>query len=69
MITPSLYSDLLKRSRTCRPIRVGLIGAERLGTLFLAQARTIPGLHVMGIADLIPERIRLALERAQWSPT
>ena len=68
MITPSLYSDLLEKSQTHRPIRVGLIGAGRFGTLFLAQARTIPGLHVMGIADLIPERIRLALERARWSP-
>ncbi|MCY3766975.1 MAG: SAF domain-containing protein [Gemmatimonadetes bacterium] len=48
------------------PVRVGLIGAGKFGTMFLAQARRIPGLHVLGVADLSIDRAREALARAEW---
>ena len=48
------------------PVRVGLIGAGKFGTMFLAQARRIPGLHVLGVADLSIDRAREAMSRAEW---
>jgi predicted homoserine dehydrogenase-like protein len=59
--------DLLQaREREGAPIRVGLIGAGRFGTMFLAQARTIPGIHVAAIADLDVGRARQALKLVDW---
>jgi predicted homoserine dehydrogenase-like protein len=37
-----------------RPVRVGLIGAGKFGSMFLAQVPTIAGLEVTTIADLRP---------------
>ena len=51
-----------------QPVRVGLIGAGKFGTMFLAQARRNPGLHVLGVADLSIDRAREALARAEWPP-
>jgi len=61
-----LMKRLAERTEQGRPLRVGLIGAGKFGTMFLCQARRIPGLHVLGIADLVPERGREALQRAGW---
>jgi len=60
-------SRLLKqRAEAGRPVRVGLIGTGKFGTMFLAQARTTVGLHVAGIAELNPARARAALAAAGW---
>lgn len=56
----------LLAARRERPIRVGLIGAGKFGSMFLAQALHTPGLHVMGIADLSPDRARAALAATGW---
>ncbi|GAA0926569.1 Gfo/Idh/MocA family oxidoreductase [Pseudonocardia zijingensis] len=61
--------DLLQaRERDGNPIRVGLIGAGRFGTMFLAQARTTPGIHVAAIADIDTDRARQALKLVDWPP-
>lgn len=62
--------DALLRDRAAcgQPVRVGLIGAGKFGTLFLAQARRTPGLHVAAVADTDPERGPTALALAQWPP-
>jgi predicted homoserine dehydrogenase-like protein len=57
---------LRARAEAGKPVRVGLIGAGKFGSMFLAQARRTPGLHVMGVADLSPERARAALARVGW---
>ena len=57
---------LAERERDGNPVRVGLIGAGKFGTMFLAQARCTPGLHVMAVADLDPARADAALARAGW---
>ncbi|HEY5740775.1 MAG TPA: flagellar biosynthesis protein FlgA, partial [Gammaproteobacteria bacterium] len=49
-----LYADLLQRAVEERPVRVGLIGAGKFGSMFLAQAPTTPALEVAAIADLDP---------------
>jgi predicted homoserine dehydrogenase-like protein len=61
-----LLSLLAARAEAGRPLRVGLIGAGKFGAMFLAQARRVPGLHVLGVADLAPARARSALLRAGW---
>jgi predicted homoserine dehydrogenase-like protein len=62
----NLHSLLQQRERDGRPIRVGLIGAGRYGTMYLAQARNIPGIHVVGIADINLERAKGALALVDW---
>jgi predicted homoserine dehydrogenase-like protein len=62
----NLHRKLLRRAEEGRPIRVGLIGAGKFGTMFLAQARLTPGLHVLGVADLNVARARDAFQRAGW---
>jgi predicted homoserine dehydrogenase-like protein len=49
------------------PVRVGLIGAGKFGSMFLAQVRTTPGMHLLGVADLSAERARAALARTGWA--
>ena len=63
----NLHRMLEERARAGKPVRVGLIGAGKFGTMFLAQARRTPGLHVMAVADLAPARADAALARAGWS--
>ncbi len=62
----SLFSQLRARAEAGDPVRVGLIGAGKFGTMFLAQARRTPGLHVMAVADLSLERARAACRSAGW---
>ncbi len=64
----NLYRLLQKRAAAGRPVRVGLVGAGKFGTMFLAQARVTPGLQLAGLADLYPARARQALARAGWPP-
>src|SRR5262245_16673609 len=58
---------LLARREAGRPVTIGLIGAGKFGTMFLAQARLIAGMHVVGVADLDVGRARGQLRRAGWS--
>ncbi|MDW4498780.1 Gfo/Idh/MocA family oxidoreductase [Sulfitobacter sp. D35] len=64
----NLSSMLARRAAEGRPVRVGLIGAGKFGSMILAQARHIAGLHVVGIADLNIAGARAALERVHWEP-
>ncbi|MBI5166100.1 MAG: flagellar biosynthesis protein FlgA [Magnetospirillum sp.] len=59
---------LARRAAEGKPVRVGLIGAGRFGTQFLAQARTLSGLHVVAVADRNLERAHTALALAAWPP-
>ena len=43
----NLHKLLSDREQEGRPIRVGLIGAGRYGTMYLAQAQHISGMHVV----------------------
>ncbi len=63
----NLHSLLLQRQASGRPVTVGLIGAGKFGTMFLAQARLTPGVHVVGLADLDVDRARRQLKAAGWA--
>ena len=45
---------------------VGVVGAGKFGTMFLAQARTTDGMHVVAVADLNIPRARSQLKMASW---
>jgi len=63
----NLHALLMKRVEDGgAPVRAGLIGAGKFGTMFLAQAGRIEGLAVPVIADLDPARARRAAEQAGW---
>ena len=62
----NLSALLAARSGEGRPVRVGLIGAGKFGSMFLAQAKRIAGLHVVGVADLDVAKARASLERVGW---
>jgi predicted homoserine dehydrogenase-like protein len=63
----NLHRMLLERAAAGRPLRVALIGAGKFGSMYLAQARHTPGIHVVAIADLAPDRARASLARVGWA--
>ena len=62
----NLHRMLHERQAEGRPLRVGLIGAGKFGTMYLSQALRTPGLHLVGVADLNPARAKSALRRVGW---
>lgn len=62
----NLHSLLMKRNHEKGPLRVGLIGAGKFGSMYLAQAGSTAGIHVAAIADLVPARAAEALRRTGW---
>ncbi len=61
-----LFDELCSRQNTCDPVRVGLIGAGKFGSMFLAQVPTTPGLEVSIIADLDPARAKRSCREVGW---
>jgi predicted homoserine dehydrogenase-like protein len=45
---------------------VAVVGGGVFASLYLAQARRTPGIHVVGVADLAPARVRERLLGAGW---
>jgi predicted homoserine dehydrogenase-like protein len=64
----SLYSKLQQRHAEGRPVRIGLIGAGKFGSMYLAQIPRTPGVHLVGVADLSPEAASRNLARVGWDP-
>jgi predicted homoserine dehydrogenase-like protein len=63
----NLHRLLKQREERGEPLRVGLIGAGKFGSMFLSQVRHTPGMRVVAIADLTPQRAREALKTVGWS--
>ncbi len=63
----NLHRLLQDRAEAGEPIKVGLIGAGKFGSMFLAQARQTPGLHIVGVADLDIDRVRTSMRRLGWT--
>jgi predicted homoserine dehydrogenase-like protein len=62
----NLYRLAGERAAAGKPVRVGLIGAGKFGSMFLNQVPTMAGLEVPVIADLDPERARAACQKVGW---
>ena len=63
----SLYAKLQQRAADKRPIRIGLIGAGKFGSMYLAQVPRTPGVQLVAIADLSPAQARRNLARVGWA--
>ncbi len=64
----NLHSLLQKREAAGKPLRVGVIGAGKFGAMYIAQVPRTPGVHLVGIADLIPANAKTNLARTGWKP-
>jgi predicted homoserine dehydrogenase-like protein len=62
----NLSTLLAARAANGKPVRIGLIGAGKFGSMVLAQAQRIQGLNVIGIADLDGAKTRASLQRVGW---
>jgi predicted homoserine dehydrogenase-like protein len=63
----NLHRMLAAREAEKRPVRVVLVGAGKFGSMYLSQARRTPGIHVLAVADLAPDRARASLTRVGWT--
>ena len=62
----NLHALLTKRNREKGPLRVGLIGAGKFGSMYLAQARSTAGIHLGRHRRPVPARAVEALRRTGW---
>ncbi|MGE5258863.1 MAG: NAD(P)H-dependent oxidoreductase [Hyphomicrobiales bacterium] len=62
----NLYRRLQARADEGRPVRVGVIGAGKFSSMFLSQVRLTPGMHLVGIAELDPDKAKQACLRTGW---
>ena len=62
----NLFAKLQQRAAAGKPVRVGMIGAGKFGSMYLSQVPRTPGIHMVGIADLSPDRARAALRNVGW---
>jgi len=62
----NLHSKLQQRAAAGKPVRIGLIGAGKFGSMYLAQVPRTPGVHLAAIADLSPDAARTNLARVGW---
>jgi len=46
----NLHRMLRQRADEGRPLRIGLIGAGKFGSMYLSQARRTPGIQLVGVA-------------------
>ena len=65
----SLIQKLKARAAEGRPVRVAVIGAGKFGSMYLSQAPRTPGIHLVAVADLSPDRARASLTRVGWEPS
>lgn len=64
----NLHRLLQRREAEGKPLRVGLIGAGKFASMYMAQVPNTPGVHLAGIADLDPANARANLDRVGWKP-
>ncbi len=62
----NLHWLMQARAAAGKPVTVGLIGAGKFGSMFLTQVPSTEGLHLVGIADLMPDRARERLSVCGW---
>jgi predicted homoserine dehydrogenase-like protein len=63
----NLYTLLQQREKDENPIKVGVIGAGKFSSMFLSQARLMPGIQVSCIAELDAEKAVAACVKTGWS--
>ncbi len=62
----NLFAKLSQRAEAGKPIRIGIIGAGKFGSMFLAQLLKLPGIHLVGVVDLNPATAKSNLDYVGW---
>ena len=62
----ALFSQLNIREAAGDPIRIGVVGAGKFGSMYFAQVLRTPGVHLVGIVDLSVDNAKRSLERVGW---
>ncbi len=62
----NLYNKLQQRAADGKPLGIGLIGAGKFAAMHLAQLPKIPGVQLIGIADIAPDKAKSNLDRVGW---
>ncbi|MCX7203595.1 MAG: Gfo/Idh/MocA family oxidoreductase, partial [Burkholderiales bacterium] len=62
----NLHRLLQQRAAEGKPLRIGLIGAGKFGSMYLSQVRRTPGVHLVAVSDLSPARAKAALLHTGW---
>jgi len=63
----NLYAKLRERQAQNQPLRIGLIGAGKFASMYLAQIPKTPGIHLVGVADLSPDNANEP-DQSRWAP-
>ena len=63
----SLIQQLKARAAEHKPVRVAIIGAGKFGSMYLSQVPRTPGVHLVAVIDLSPDRAKASLARVGWS--
>ncbi len=61
-----LYALLQQREEINKPIKIGVIGAGTFSSAFLSQARSTPGMQLVGVAELDMEKAKNVCVKAGW---
>lgn len=62
----NLYAMLQEKYKQKKPLRVGIIGTGKFGTMYLSQVKKVQGVHLVGIAELNIPRAFENLKRTLW---
>ena len=62
----NLQAKLAARVAAGKPVRVGLVGAGKFGSMFLSQVPSIPGLEVAVISELDVDKAKAACRTVGW---
>ena len=54
----NLFSKLKKLDSESKHVKVGLIGAGKFATMYLAQIKKTPGIKLVAIADIQPDKAK-----------
>ena len=63
----NLFTRLQALEAAGTPLRIGLIGAGKFGSMYLSQIRRTPGVRLTAVADLDESRARAALRNVGWA--
>lgn len=66
MSLTNYYEELQKRAAQGKSIRLGMIGFGRFPSTFTVQLDRIPGMQLVGVAELNPARAQKTCDLMEW---
>ena len=65
-MTNNIYEELQKRAEEGKIIRLGMIGFGRFPSTFTVQIDRIPGMQLVGVAEMNPARAQKTCDLMEW---